>query len=181
MTATSPEVRLDASLPVKASLKELFKQCEEIAKAEPGDTNGIAALLQKMIVTYYSDVRKQALQSFWAALGAAGVGMLFFLYAISQQMSATVSASSKIGLAAGSLAQFISGVNFYLYFRAARQFASFHVCLERTNRFIFANTICDTLAPPARDEVRKSLIATIASAPMLSVETVTGSARIDSA
>jgi hypothetical protein len=43
---------------------------------------------------------------------------------------------ASLGVTAGSLIQVISGINFYLYARAARQFAAFHVCLERTNRFI---------------------------------------------
>jgi hypothetical protein len=159
---------------VSSNLKSLLKSCDEIATAQPGDTHVIASLLQKMMVTYYSDVRKQAMQSFWSALGAAGVGMLFFLYAIAHAMSPGISNSSLIGLVAGALAQFISAVNFYLYFKAARQFASFHICLERTNRFLLANTISETLQEPARNEARRSLVETIASAPMLTLETVTG-------
>jgi hypothetical protein len=176
MSASAVALSTDPNVPA-TSVRELFKQCDDIAKAEPGDTNAIASLLQKMIVTYYADVRKQAMLTFWAALGAAGVGLLFFLYAISEAMSTQVGASSTIGLVAGGLSQFISGVNFYLYFKAARQFASFHICLERTNRFIFANTICDTLPSPLQGEVRKSLVETIALAPMLTMETATGAAQ----
>src|ERR1051325_10217816 len=117
-----------------ASVKELFKQCDAIARADRGDTNAIAALLQKMIITYYGDVRKQSMMTFWAALVAAVTGLLFFLYAIHLAMETKAWQSSIIGLVGGALAQFISGVNFFLYFRAARQFASFHICLERTNR-----------------------------------------------
>jgi hypothetical protein len=160
--------------PSSKRLRALLKNCEEIATAQPGDTHAIASVLQQMMVRYYEDVRKQAMQSFWSALGAAGIGMLFFLYAIWQTMSHGVSGSSWIGIAAGALTQFISGVNFYLYFKASRQFASFHICLERTNRFLLASTIAETLDGPARNEVRRALVDTIAAAPMLTLETVTG-------
>jgi hypothetical protein len=160
--------------PRSTIVKTLLKNCEDIATAERGDTHVIASLLQKMMVTYYSDVRKQAMLSFWSALGAAGVGMLFFLYAIANSMLPDMSKSSLIGLVAGALAQLISAVNFYLYFKAARQFATFHICLERTNRFLLANTIAETLDGAAREDVRRALVETIASAPMLTLETVTG-------
>jgi len=173
-TALSPISEDSPQEPVSAPLKELFRQCDDIAKSKAGDTHGIGALLQKMIITYYQDVRKQAMQAFWSALGAAGVGMLFFLFGISQTMRLGGNDSSRIGFWAGALAQFISAVNFYLYFKAARQFASFHICLERTNRFLLANTIAETLEPATRDDVRRMLVTTIATAPMLSLETVTG-------
>src|SRR5262249_20371616 len=79
-----------------------------------------------------------------------------------------------VGVVAGGLMQFISGINFYLYFRAGRQFASFHVCLERTNRFLLANTLCEKLADPVRDEVRRELVHIIATAPMLTLDVATG-------
>jgi hypothetical protein len=178
MSASAPFVKVPAaSESIAAPLKPLFAKCEEIADAKPGETSQLTSLFLQMSLTYYSDVRKQAVQSFWSALGAAGIGMLFFLYAILQAMSNGVSdKGSWIGLLAGVLAQFISGVNFYLYFNAARQFATFHICLERTDRFLIANTICEQLGDSARDEVRRALVDVIASAPMLSLDLVTGKA-----
>src|SRR2546425_7265492 len=105
-------------------LQELLKDCEEVAKTDPGNTHKIAALLQKMSLDYYADVRAQAQQSFRSALAAAGIGMLFFIYALWYAMSPAGAGQARIGMIAGSLVQFISAINFYLYFRAARQFAS---------------------------------------------------------
>ncbi len=74
---------------------------------------------------------------------------------------------ASISFLAGSVIQVISGINFYLYFKAARQFASFHICLERTNRFLVANSICmDVGCTVKRDEIRTELIEIIARAPM---------------
>jgi hypothetical protein len=98
-----------------------------------------------MMLRYYQDVRYQALQSFWSALGAAIAGLVFFVCATSQAMSDDGRLRSIVSVLAGALSQFIAGVNFYLYFKASRQFASFHICLERTNRFLLANTMCENL------------------------------------
>ncbi|MEA2165130.1 MAG: hypothetical protein QOK37_3257 [Thermoanaerobaculia bacterium] len=156
--------------PVKQLLGDVFNECSEIAKHHTGSTQGIASILQKLSLIYYLDVRKQALLSFLSALGAAIVGMLFFLYAAWHSMSAhAIDESARISLWAGGLTQFISAVNFYLYFKVARQFATFHVCLERMNRFLLANTICDSLSGK-KDEVRATLAQIIANAEMLSLD-----------
>jgi hypothetical protein len=156
------------------SLADLIVDCNQIANAAPGDTNRIASLLQSMMLRYYQDVRYQALQSFWSALGAAIVGLAFFVYATAHAMSGAGQLGSIVGMMGGALSQFIAGVNFFLYFKASRQFASFHICLERTNRFLLANTMCDNLGSSARDDTRRKLIKIIATAPMLTLDTVVG-------
>ena len=111
----------------------------------------------------------------------ASVGALFLGYAIwlsmSPDASQQVSQQALLSSIAGVLIQFIAGVNFYLYFRAGRQFASFHVCLERTNRFLIANSLCEQLSEPARDEMRSELLRIVATAPMLTVDLVTGEGK----
>lgn len=155
-------------------IMELFESCDEIATANAGDTHAIASVLQKMIVFYYEDVRMQAMLSFWSALAAGALGIIVLLYAVTQTMSGGVTDKSLISLAAGVMSQFISGVSFYLYFKAARQFASFHICLERTNRYLLANTIVQGMSGIERSEATKVLVETIVSAPMLTIEAVTG-------
>ena len=70
--------------------------------------------------------------------------------------------------------QVISGINFYLYARAARQFSSFHICLERANRFLLVAMLCRELDAPDRAEMRKKLIQAMLDAPMLTLSEVTG-------
>ncbi len=177
--STHDRPTLDASqVRTSSRVRDMLQDCEEIAQTAPGDIHRIGSLLQEMILKYYADVRSQAQQSFRAALAAATVGILFFIYAIWLGMSPDGSGQARLGLIAGSLIQFISGINFYLYFRAGRQFASFHVCLERTNRFLLANTICENLSDPARDEMRRELVRVVATAPMLTLDVVTGDQRL---
>ena len=71
---------------------------------------------------------------------------------------------------AGGLIEVISGINFYLYFRTARQFAAFHTCLERTNRFLIANDMCEHLGV-RKDEMRAAkLTINNCTSPLLSAE-----------
>ncbi|GEO11534.1 TRADD-N-associated membrane domain-containing protein [Segetibacter aerophilus] len=152
-------------------LKEAKNNCEEIAKIPAGKTNEIGANLQAMIISYYQDCRRQAQQSFYCALGAAVVGTVFFIVAIALYNRGE---SYKISIIAGGLIQVISGINFHLYGKAARQFSSFHICLERTNRYLIANCICDNIDDQSvRDQGRRELIEKMSNAPMLTLEMVT--------
>lgn len=145
---------------------ELEQLCEEVANTGPGDVQKMASLLQKMILRYYEDVLTQAKQSFRSALGAAILGTIFFGLAVWMKSDGMVNA----GLVAGAIVSVISGVNFWLYNRAARQFSVFHVCLERTNRFMLANTMCEGLEPATRDQLRAELVRVVVNAPMLTVD-----------
>src|SRR5437762_476244 len=161
---------LAAPLPIR----QMLRDCEQIGNTAPDDAHKIGSLLQEMIIKYYADVRFQAQQSFLAALVVACIGMLFFIYAIWRGMSSDGILQASLGVIAGTLIQVISGINFDLYARAARQFGAFHVCLERTNRFILANCMCEKLSPPARDEMRIELARLVATAPMLTLDVLTG-------
>jgi hypothetical protein len=166
-------INLDAPTASARPLDQLQRECEELARTKPGDVHKIGSLLQQMILSYYQDVRRQAQQSFYCALGAAVVGTIFFIGAATLVMQPGQEASAKIGLIAGALIQVISAINFWLYGRAARQFAAFHICLERTNRFLLANTLCENLdSQPMRDQVRTELIQVVAHAPMLTLEAI---------
>jgi len=123
-----------------------------------------------MSLHYYQAVRIQAQRSFQAALAAAAVGTVFFIAAAGLVMNGA-SDRATISLIAGTLIQVISGINFYLYGKAARQFSLFHVCLERMNRFLVANSICANLDQgDKRDELRAELVKIVAEAPMLTVD-----------
>jgi hypothetical protein len=151
--------------------KAIQKNCEEVSGIPPGNTNEMGGKIQEMILNYYQDVRKQAQQSFYMALGAAIVGGIFYFYAAIIYLGKGEAAS--ISLIAGSLIQLISAINFYLYGKAARQFSTFHICLERTNRFLLANTLCDNISCTIkRDAMRQELIIKIADAPMLTLDII---------
>lgn len=151
------------------AVSDLMAACDELAQTEPGNTQKIASLLQQMIIKYYADVLRQAKQSFYCALAAAIIGSLFFGFAVWPMKDGS---GTEAGIIAGAIVSLISGLNFWLYGRAARQFSMFHVCLERANRFMLANTLCENLGTDARDELRAELVRIVANAPMITADIV---------
>ncbi len=157
------------------TFENIRRDCEEIAHTEPGNTQRMASLLSQMSLSYFQDVRMQAQQSFYSALVAAAVGTSFFIYATWLTMNRERADMAHISLIAGGLTQVISAINFYLYARAARQFSSFHICLERMNRFLLGNTLCENLSDVVkRDKMRGELIRVVAHAPMLMLDAMDG-------
>ena len=147
------------------------KTCESIASVNVGETHKLASKLWDLSINYFKDVRRQAQQSFYSALGAGIVGTTFFFLALYLMMNGQVP-FSRLSLIAGMMIQVISAINFYLYAKTSKQFSTFHVCLERANRFLLANTICENLDTERKHEMRQELIRIIATAPLLSFDLV---------
>jgi hypothetical protein len=146
-----------------------------LANADLGDTRELASLLFKMNLRYYSDVLNQAEQSFRFALIAELIGVIFFISAVAFKMVGGQDVKFSVGLVAGTLVQVISGTCFYLYAKASSQFSTFHICLDRSNRFVLANPLCEKLDNPAKDETRAHLVHIISEATLLTPEVVSGS------
>lgn len=164
------------------TLEALKRSCDEVAQMNPADTHKMAAMLSEMSLNYYQDVRHQAQQSFMAAIGAALLGTGLFLYAAWSAMGGAAKVEATfVSLIGGAVIQVISGINFYLYNRAARQFAMFHICLERTNRFLLANTLCENMEDPIRkDCMRGELVRVVAYAPMLTLDMTSRKYKLNS-
>src|SRR5260370_13706927 len=123
-----------------------------------------------MSIKYHGVVEKQAEKSFRSVLLAAAIGAGFFGYSCWLAMNARV-AGAMLSLIAGTLVQVISGINFYLYSKTARQFAGFHICLERINRYLLANSYCENLTTDnERDACRQRMIDDWATAPIVTLE-----------
>jgi hypothetical protein len=152
-------------------LECMMEACRRLGEVDEGNTHELAASLWEVSISYFKDVRAQAQRSFYSALFAAAIGVAFFFTALGLMMFEKLP-FSKLTLTAGMSIQVISAIGFYLYARTSRQFATFHVCLERANRFLLANSICEELDPAHRDEIRKKLIILVAEAPLLSLDLV---------
>ncbi len=162
----------DINFDLPPLLADIQTSCIKMAEVDPKETQKVAALLMGMSLKYYAVVQKQAEQSFRWALLAAAIGAGFFGYSCWLAMNARV-AGAMLSLIAGTLVQVISGINFYLYSKTARQFAGFHICLERINRYLLANSYCENLTTDnARDACRQRMIEVMATAPMLTLEQV---------
>jgi hypothetical protein len=161
--------------------------CEGIKDAlEKGRVGDIVAKHERLILKYYSDVLNQANRSFDSAISMAEIGfwvligtvgyvvafdILFHIKTLS--MTAPSLTVTSIGLVSGALIEFVAGVNFWLYARAGKQFGAFHICLERTHRYLVAFKIADEIKQ-GKDDTLRNLVCIMANAPMIPSENFTG-------
>jgi hypothetical protein len=154
--------------------------CEQVAGAiDAGSVGAIYAKLQRMIMQYYEDVQNQAKASFniakWLAIAGFGVlvvTLLFVVYTNWPDHSTKTAGSAwggvgGVGVVSGAALEFISGTAFFLYTRSARQFGAFHICLERTHRYLLAYKIAEQIQDRKYDAYR-ALVCIMANAPMIS-------------
>lgn len=146
------------------SWRSIESEIRYIAEANPTNIQQVAASQLALINSYYESVLKQAQRSFLLALAAAIVGSIFFVVAIFSLLLQQPEKLAEISLISGALVEFISAVNFYLYGRTSKQLESFHVRLDRTQRFLLANSVCCTLADDARASSGAELVRIIANA-----------------
>jgi TRADD-N domain-containing protein len=149
-------------------LASIVKTCGKRLEIDPNDIQKTAALILATSLGYYADIQKHAKQSFRWALGFAAMGTLF-LVASSTFFMLTKANLANISLIGGGLIQFIAAVNFYLYRQTSKQFAGFHICLERMDRYLLANSFCEKLTGE-KDQCRRNMIEIMANAPMLTLE-----------
>jgi len=162
----------DVDSELSPPLADIARSCSKMAEIDLKDTQKVAALVMATSLKYYGVVLDQAQQSFRSALWIAAVATLFFIYSCWLVMNGKVGGAT-VSMIAGMLIQVISGINFYLYSRTARQFAGFHICLERMDRYLLANSYCENLSTDsAKDGCRQKMIEVMANAPMLTLEQV---------
>lgn len=156
--------RLDSLInPRQASIEGATqKALQHLSDASEGDVKAIAASQIQLLSSFYDLALLQAGRSFRWALVASGVGIAFFLGAIAFLLWRS-SELATITLISGALVYFIAGVNFYLYGKTLSQLNLFQGRLEVTQRFLLANSLCESLGVEWRDKTRARLINTLAS------------------
>lgn len=138
---------------------------ERLSNADPSNVQQIAASQIELLSNYHQEVLNQAKKSFFWALVAAGAGFFFFLATLlfviypNDNKRTEFAVVSTVG---GALIEVISAINFYLYGKASSQMADFQQRLDRTQRFLLANSICEGLKDEAKQKSRSDLIRVIA-------------------
>lgn len=133
-----------------------------IAEAAPSDVQRIAATQIELLIAYYNEILSQAKKSFNWALIAAGVGLIFFIFSVVVLIAIQNVDISIISALCGLIIEFISAINFYLYNRATLQMAIYQERLDRTQRFLLANSLCEGLEGETKLKSRSNLIDIIA-------------------
>lgn len=158
----------------------MLRACRGIAGAmNAQDVGAIAAAHHELILQYYEDVQNQANKSFVTACSSARWGFYVLIATIAivvvldtlsripnLKMSGGSGAVVLVGLVSGGLIEGIAGIAFWLYSRSARQFGAFHICLERTYRYLLAYKIAEQSGPRKEDTLR-DLVCIMANAPMI--------------
>ena len=154
--------------------------CEELGSAiDQGRMGEIVAKHETLILQYYKDVQRQAKISFDTACTVARWGFYVLIatltYTLIMDFMSRVTAApqdnpnlmtvAKIGAVSGALMEFIAGITFWLYARGARQFGAFHICLERTHRYLLAFKITEQMKE--KDATLHNLVCIMANAPMI--------------
>ncbi|WP_298607829.1 hypothetical protein [uncultured Thiothrix sp.] len=129
-----------------------------LTDASEGDVKAIASSQIELLARFYDLSLSQAGRSFRWALIASMVGLAFFLLAIVFMLWRQSGELATITMMSGALIEFIAGVNFYLYGRTLTQLSLFQGRLEVTQRFLLANSLCESLSEAWRDPVRARLI-----------------------
>src|SRR3954471_9630657 len=127
----------------KASRQQLWEQLHD----SDDEMHRVSAVHLEMIFEYYDDVLREAKTSFSFAVVFAFLGFSLLagtVYVVVNDPYDPLG-TGTIGVVSGGLVEFISAVAFFIYKRATDQFNSFHICLERTNRYLMAYNIIEII------------------------------------
>jgi hypothetical protein len=134
-----------------------------LSDADPTKVQEIAGSQIKLLTEYHNLVLGQARSSFRWALVAGGIGLLFFVTAVSLLLLADAGQGAVISLIAGAIVEVISGINFHLYGRASQQLAQFQGRLDITQRFLLANSVALSIEDgEGREQSQQELVRAIA-------------------
>ena len=138
------------------------KALERLTDSPTDDVRSTAASQIELLSRFYDLSLSQAQRSFRWALVAGMVGLIFFIAAIGFTMFDNQKIST-VTLIGGGMVEFISGINFYLYGKTISQLTLFQGRLEITQRFLLANSLCESLGDELRDTTRAQLIFQLAN------------------
>jgi len=139
------------------------KALDRLANANPTNVQEIAASQIELLSNYHNLVLEQARRSFAWAIIAAAIGLIFFIAAVSFIIYRDLQSAAIISVISGALVEVISGINFYLYGQTSKQMNDFQNRLDTTQRFLLANSICESLEGDYKEKSRSELITIIAT------------------
>lgn len=160
-----PSVTLSsAQVLTKQSDKDAIKRdaIKRICDTDARDIQKVGANNLNLNHLYCESLLKQADRSFWSALVAAVVGLVFFFGAaafliLSKQDTGQLAVISSLGTA---IVACVSGTSFYLYRYTMGHFEAFHLCLARTEIVLLENSVCRQIEDVTRrDAAYASVVA----------------------
>jgi uncharacterized protein YjbI with pentapeptide repeats len=147
--------------------------------ADTKNVQQIAASQLELLTAYHQAALGQSNRSFYWALIGSGIGLLLFIFAVGIALltgPSTSSLASIVPLIAGAVVNVVSGIVFVLYGKTSTQLSAFHSRLEELQRYLLANSICESLTERERDKARGALIVVISRASTDTIGAVNGRA-----
>lgn len=134
-----------------------------IQKSDPTDFKAISGSKLTLSNSFYNNALRQSQQSFLWALIWAGVGALFIFSTVTLVivLRPTIATSVIIALLGGTGGVGSSAIAYatlQLYKQASEQAAACHIRLDRTSDFILANSACEGLDGPEKQQMRSEII-----------------------
>jgi len=134
-----------------------------IQQSEPTDFQAISASKLTLSNSFYNNALRQSQQSFLWSLILAGVGALFIISTVTlvivlQPTIATSVIIALLGGTGGVGSSAIAYATLQLYKQASEQAASCHIRLDRASDFIIANSACEGLDVPEKQQMRSEII-----------------------
>jgi hypothetical protein len=135
---------------------------KRLSEAAPSDVQAIAASQLELLAGYHEIALVQSRRSFFWALIGSGVGLVFFVCAVTAVLWTGQTLSAIVSLLAGAVVEVVSGLIFFLYGKTTTQLSNFHSRLENLQRYLLANSLCEALDGDERNKARTALIQEIA-------------------
>lgn len=134
---------------------------DRLSKAKPDDVQEIATASMRLLNAYHNEALGQSRKSFNWALVLAAVGFGFFLFAVAVLLFTTIQEVTLVGVVGGAISELVAGIVFYLYGKSSEQLAESQSQLDRTQRFLLANSVCSAIEGEDRDKTRAELVRAI--------------------
>jgi hypothetical protein len=143
------------NIAVNNSENSIRDSIQRIGAADPANVQLIAASQLELLAGYHQIALAQSRRIFSWALVGSGVGLIFFVAAVTSALP------PAIAFLSGAIVEIVAGIVFVLYGKATAQLSSFHSRLEVLQRYLLANSVCEALDGDHRNKARAALIQEI--------------------
>jgi hypothetical protein len=141
--------------------RAIFSSIQRLGTADTKNIQQIAASQIELLNAYYQLALAQSTRSFFWALIGSGLGLLLFAVAVVFSLLNGLGLASIVPLISGAVVEVVSSLVFYLYGKTSSQLSAFRPRLEVLQRYLLANSICESLDGEERNRVRAALIQEI--------------------
>ena len=157
MKSSIPDIRgrpLYKANPTRILIKQL-------SETKPDDIQQKIGVLADFLTPHHEFALRQTKLSFVATLIAAAVGFVFLLCAIAFLLIEHSQSTATFSVISGAIAGLISGLFLSLHGQTTKQLDHYSRQLDQLNRFLLANSICESLEGESRQKARSDLVSKI--------------------